>query len=1103
MASPAPDHRDGLAANDFIERASFLALWYAAAEVGSGRDGVNLLTSLETPLHLGDDMALVAQMLLEGAAIGARTSQSALAHRLATVQEPLRRLVQAVAAARPPGERRSGAEQLERRLLERLPLGGSLALNRCARACVDLTRLGPIDLHEGVDVLQLDFVAGGELAARHEMPVLGGVSTRDVAETAFSLLGEQEFRRRTNLVRGPLYWARLGWRMVAEAASNVRAVRRGQRAARRVLKGVRGRALLSAALAGYRGPPSRHASRLAEQLAPLDETPPDTPLATTSLVTTSVKAAAWTGRSAYWEGVFVEPDPWNYGSVYEQTKYDQTLDLIGAAPVANALELACAEGRFTAQLAGRAERLIAADISTNALARAAGRCAGLANVEFRRIDLVSDSLPAGQTLIVCSEVLYYVDGLGQLPQVIAKLRDALAPGGRLIMAHYFLLKDDRTATGFDWDQAYGARVIHEVAAATAGLRLAAATITELYRIDCFERPIEGWIAPPPQIQRAEHGEPLDLPVERAVVWAGAKALRRELIQTRTTWTVPVLMYHRVSDKGPAALDRWRVSPETFREQMRRLRSLGCHAVTSQDLIRHRNRGEPLPGRPVLISFDDGYADFARHAWPILQRCDLTAEVFVVTDHVGAAAQWDAAAGPPAKLMNWSVLRRISAEGVHFGSHMAGHARARELSTDTLLAEAVRSRAILQQELQTPIRSIAAPYGDIDDRFLWAVEKAGYRINFTTDEGAADIRGHPYRMPRIEVWGHWSPDDLERAIERAERGTAAEASAVCPAGPLVSVIIPAYNAESSIEETLQSVRGQTHQALEIIVVDDGSHDGTAAIVQRHAAEDARVRLITQANAGVAAARNRGVAEARAELIAPVDADDLWAPTKIEKQLSVLDAGGERMGLVYTWYATIDGQSRVTDLSHTPSFEGQVLRHICLGNFVGNGSSPLMRKCAILECGGYEPALRDQKAQGCEDLLLYFRIAERYDFGLTPEHLTGYRQLPAAMSGDVFQMLRSFRLAAQEMRARHPQYAGEIHSGEAHLASWLFWKARRAGKHRDAGRLAWLALRKDPLVGLSLARALALGLFRRLARRGASREAATRFSIAAAPVSEPAL
>ena len=97
-----------------------------------------------------------------------------------------------------------------------------------------------------------------------------------------------------------------------------------------------------------------------------------------------------------------------------------------------------------------------------------------------------------------------------------------------------------------------------------------------------------------------------------------------------------------------------------------------------------------------------------------------------------------------------------------------------------------------------------------------------------------------------------------------------------AGPSVSVIIPAYNAADTLAETLASVVAQTWPNVEVLVVDDGSTDATADIVEMIAEQHHQVRLIRQTNAGVAAARNAGLREARGDLVAPLDADDLWHP-----------------------------------------------------------------------------------------------------------------------------------------------------------------------------------------------------------------------------------
>jgi glycosyltransferase involved in cell wall biosynthesis len=276
-------------------------------------------------------------------------------------------------------------------------------------------------------------------------------------------------------------------------------------------------------------------------------------------------------------------------------------------------------------------------------------------------------------------------------------------------------------------------------------------------------------------------------------------------------------------------------------------------------------------------------------------------------------------------------------------------------------------------------------------------------------------------------------------------------------PLVTVVIPAYNAASTINETLTSVRAQTYRNLEVLVIDDGSDDDTAAIVSEHAIEDCRVRLINQPNSGVAAARNRGIAEARADLIAPVDADDVWASTKIEKQVDALKSNNQ-VGLVYAWSAVIDDHGNVKG-ELAAEYDGVVIRGMCSGNLIGNGSSPLMLKCAILEAGGYDPGLRSADAQGCEDMLLYFRIAERYQFAVVREHLIGYRRHRKAMSRNALQMLKSYHIVTHEMRRKYPEYVDDINQGEKSFAFWLFRVELRSLRLNHAVALLALMTRES--------------------------------------------
>lgn len=298
---------------------------------------------------------------------------------------------------------------------------------------------------------------------------------------------------------------------------------------------------------------------------------------------------------------------------------------------------------------------------------------------------------------------------------------------------------------------------------------------------------------------------------------------------------------------------------------------------------------------------------------------------------------------------------------------------------------------------------------------------------------------------------------------------------------MSVVIPAYNAGRTIAETLASVISQTHHHLEIIVVDDGSTDDTVAVVEAYGKQDSRIGLIRQANGGVAAARNTGISAATGPFIAPVDADDLWHPEKIERQLRVFMENDDRLGLVYTWFALIDHRSRVIQLRHRPEHQGDVLSALAFHNFIGNGSSAMFRRTALADTQGYDSTLRARGGQGCEDWKLYFEIAEHYRFGLVPEALTGYRDLPDNMSSDVLQMLRSRDLCTQDLLPRHPELAEAFRSGRNRLSRFLFHRAIRRGRVGEIATLAFSIGRHDPLFLGQLVAALPVAAFTGVAGR----------------------
>jgi glycosyltransferase involved in cell wall biosynthesis len=270
----------------------------------------------------------------------------------------------------------------------------------------------------------------------------------------------------------------------------------------------------------------------------------------------------------------------------------------------------------------------------------------------------------------------------------------------------------------------------------------------------------------------------------------------------------------------------------------------------------------------------------------------------------------------------------------------------------------------------------------------------------------------------------------------------------PAHPLVSVIVPAWNAGQTLAETLRSAAAQTHRHLEIVIVDDGSTDRTADVAAEYCASDPRARLIRQQNRGVAAARNRAIDEARGDYVAPLDADDLWHPEKIERQLRTFTGRGPEVGLVYCWYRMIDGEGLAAGPLWAPVIEGSVFRAHLECNF-GTGSAPLIRRSA-LGALRYSTELGDAGNQGCEDWLLQLNIAARHEIACTPAFLLGYRQSPAAMSSDKQRMIRSHIQMYEIIRRDFP--GRESRTVECEIARW---RARHALSRGGSGRWSELA------------------------------------------------
>lgn len=232
-----------------------------------------------------------------------------------------------------------------------------------------------------------------------------------------------------------------------------------------------------------------------------------------------------------------------------------------------------------------------------------------------------------------------------------------------------------------------------------------------------------------------------------------------------------------------------------------------------------------------------------------------------------------------------------------------------------------------------------------------------------------------------------------------------------------MIVPAFNAAIYIRQTLDSVLAQTYRKFEVIIVDDGSSDPTARIVEEFVARDSRFHLVRQSNAGVGAARNAAIERAQGKYLAPLDADDLWSPQKLAMQVACMERSGVNTGLVYCSSTLIDEQGKLLHSGETKTLEGRLRHAMVLKNLLGNASVPLFRTSALEKVGLYLTRAEEQGGQGCEDWDLALRIAENFEIGVVPEHLVGYRQCASAMSVNVAGMDASFATVMRRARQRN--------------------------------------------------------------------------------------
>lgn len=234
-----------------------------------------------------------------------------------------------------------------------------------------------------------------------------------------------------------------------------------------------------------------------------------------------------------------------------------------------------------------------------------------------------------------------------------------------------------------------------------------------------------------------------LSVKKTLIWGMITAV---LLSIGISYTaliyfqgVPVLNYHQINNKDHNALT---LSDTEFEAQMRYLYKSGYTAISPEQLADYIQYGKKLPSKPVLITFDDGYEDNYQVAYPILQKYNFTATLFIITDFVG---QYD-------RYLTWDQVNDMKDHGFTFESHTLSHLSLPGLPDNEIRLQLLDSRKALEWHIGKKVEYLAYPGGEYDQRVIQLTKEAGYRAAFTVNFGRDMANSTLYTLNRIPIFG---------------------------------------------------------------------------------------------------------------------------------------------------------------------------------------------------------------------------------------------------------------------------------------------------------------------------------------------------------------
>jgi peptidoglycan/xylan/chitin deacetylase (PgdA/CDA1 family) len=265
---------------------------------------------------------------------------------------------------------------------------------------------------------------------------------------------------------------------------------------------------------------------------------------------------------------------------------------------------------------------------------------------------------------------------------------------------------------------------------------------------------------------ARPAEPTTLPVNDDAPADELERLGRRLLPTATSVLlptpdgvsrevmVPVLMYHHIGDPGPDA-DAIRrdlsVSPANFESQLRYLIESGYESISLEALVMHLQAGQPLPSKPVVLTFDDGFKDQYSNAYPLLQKYGLVGTFFVITCFTDQNRP---------EYLSWPEIELLHAGGMEIGSHSYTHPSLRGQTFEYVVWQVLGSKEAIEARTHEPVRFFSYPSGQYDQLVMQVLRSAGYWGAVTVEPGSLQSSERTFELKRVRVRGSYDVEDFD-------------------------------------------------------------------------------------------------------------------------------------------------------------------------------------------------------------------------------------------------------------------------------------------------------------------------------------------------------